>query len=132
MKQTTLQLHKEAALLCEEGMTPSEVQNALLIPQIFRFVIITKPWMEPGKTCKHCTNYGQDNHNVEIYRVKKKEKPTITTTQLLINLRRVRRITRMPITFVVQMGITLEEKPLFTTGVYDCFLVERDILQLIV
>jgi hypothetical protein len=28
--------------------------------------------------------------------------------------------------------ITLEEKPLFTIGVYDCFLVERDILQLIV
>jgi hypothetical protein len=27
---------------------------------------------------------------------------------------------------------SLEEKPLFTTGVYDCFLVERDILQLIV
>jgi hypothetical protein len=23
---------------------------------------------------------------------------------------------------------TLEEKPLFTTGVYNCFLVERDIL----
>jgi len=30
------------------------------------------------------------------------------------------------------MVMTLEEKPLFTTGVYDCFLVERDILQLIV
>jgi hypothetical protein len=26
--------------------------------------------------------------------------------------------------------VSLEEKPLFTTGVYDCFLVERDILQL--
>jgi hypothetical protein len=25
---------------------------------------------------------------------------------------------------------TLEEKPWFTTGVYDCFLVESDILQL--
>jgi hypothetical protein len=24
----------------------------------------------------------------------------------------------------------LEEKPWFTTSVYDCFLVERDILQL--
>jgi hypothetical protein len=27
---------------------------------------------------------------------------------------------------------TLEEKPWFTTGVYDCFLVERNILQLTV
>jgi hypothetical protein len=26
--------------------------------------------------------------------------------------------------------ISLEEKPLFTTSVYDCFLIERDILQL--
>jgi hypothetical protein len=29
-------------------------------------------------------------------------------------------------------SLTLEEKPLFTTGVYDCFLVERNILQLTV
>jgi hypothetical protein len=43
MKQTTLQLHKEAALLCEEGMAPLKVQSELLIPQISKFVIITKP-----------------------------------------------------------------------------------------
>jgi hypothetical protein len=61
--------------------------------------------MEPGKTSKHCTNYGQDNHNVEMYKVKKKEEPAITTTELLINLKRVRRITRMPTTFGVQMAI---------------------------
>jgi hypothetical protein len=61
--------------------------------------------MEPRKTSKHCTNYGQDNHNVEMYKVKKKEEPTIITTKLLINLRSVRRIIRMPTTFVVQMGI---------------------------
>ncbi len=34
--------------------------------------------------------------------------------------------------FPTQILGALEEKPLFTTGVYDCFLVERDILQLIV
>jgi hypothetical protein len=32
--------------------------------------------------------------------------------------------------FSMAVGITLEEKPWFTTGVYDYFLVERDILQL--
>jgi hypothetical protein len=54
--------------------------------------------MKPRKTSKHCTNYGQDNHNVEMYRVKKKKEPFITT-KLLINLIRVKRIICMPTTF---------------------------------
>ncbi len=53
--------------------------------------------MELGKTSKHCTNYGQDNHNVEMYKVKKKEEPFIIT-ELLINLIRVKRIIRIPTT----------------------------------
>jgi hypothetical protein len=28
--------------------------------------------MEIGKTDKHCTNYGKENHNVETCKVKKK------------------------------------------------------------
>jgi hypothetical protein len=86
-------------------MTPSEAQNALSIPQVSKFVVTTKALMELGKTNKHCTNYGQDNHNVEMYRVKKKEEPTIITTKLLINLKRVRKMTCMPTTYVVHMGI---------------------------
>jgi hypothetical protein len=46
------------ALLCEEGMTPIEAQNALLVPQIFKFATTTKPQMELGKIGKHCTNCG--------------------------------------------------------------------------
>jgi hypothetical protein len=38
-----LHLHKEATLLCEEGVTPAEAQSALLVPQISNFAIITKP-----------------------------------------------------------------------------------------
>ncbi len=32
MKRTMLQLHKDAILLCEEGMTPTKVQSALSVP----------------------------------------------------------------------------------------------------
>jgi predicted ATPase len=40
---------------------------------------MTKPYIELRKTSKHCTNYGQDNHNVETCKVKKKEEPIIAT-----------------------------------------------------
>jgi len=33
MKQSTLQQHKEVAMLCEEGMTITQARNALLVPQ---------------------------------------------------------------------------------------------------
>jgi hypothetical protein len=35
-------MHKEVALLCEEGMTPIEAQNALSIPQISKSATMTK------------------------------------------------------------------------------------------
>jgi hypothetical protein len=35
--------HKEAALLCEEGMTLAKAQNALLIPQMSKSTTMTKP-----------------------------------------------------------------------------------------
>jgi hypothetical protein len=42
MKRTMLQLHKEVALLCEEGMTLVEGQSALSVPHISKFVITVK------------------------------------------------------------------------------------------
>jgi len=33
MKHSTLQQHKEATMLCEEGMNTTKVRNALSIPQ---------------------------------------------------------------------------------------------------
>jgi hypothetical protein len=32
MKQSTLQQHKEVAMLCEEGMITTKARNALLVP----------------------------------------------------------------------------------------------------
>jgi hypothetical protein len=37
--------------------------------------------MKLGKTNKHYTNYGRDNHDVNTCRMKKKEEPTIAATQ---------------------------------------------------
>lgn len=36
MKWTTLQLHKEAAMVCEEIMTPTKAQSALLITLVIK------------------------------------------------------------------------------------------------
>jgi hypothetical protein len=42
MKQSTLQQHKEAVMLCEEGMTTTEVRSALSIPQSINKVVQAK------------------------------------------------------------------------------------------
>ncbi len=68
-------------MLCEEWITPIETQNALLVPQNSKSTTMMKPQMEPKKNGKHCRNCGWNSHNVEICRVKKKEKPIIATTK---------------------------------------------------
>jgi hypothetical protein len=37
--------------------------------------------METRKIGKHNTNYGQNNHNVKTYRVKKKDEPIVTSIE---------------------------------------------------
>jgi hypothetical protein len=54
-----------------------EAQNALSTPHISKSTITIKPLMKITKIGKHCTNYGRDNHNVKMCRIKKKERPTI-------------------------------------------------------
>ncbi len=65
MKLSTLQQHKEAAMLCEEGMTITKARSALLVPHSTKQVAPTKTQSNTGKTYKHCTNCGMTNHNVE-------------------------------------------------------------------
>jgi hypothetical protein len=50
VKQTTLQHHKEATLLCEEGMTLVEAQSTLLVLKVKKIVATPKPSMELEKT----------------------------------------------------------------------------------
>jgi hypothetical protein len=42
MKQSTLQQHMEATMLCEEGMTTTKARSALSIPQNIKHAILAK------------------------------------------------------------------------------------------
>jgi hypothetical protein len=42
MKQSTLQQHKEVAMLCEKSMTITKIRNALLVEQNIKQAIPTK------------------------------------------------------------------------------------------
>ncbi len=68
-----MQQHKEAALVYEEGISKVEVINNLLVPQSSKTKLIQKPQIVTKKTRLYCTNYHKTNHNVETYRVKRKE-----------------------------------------------------------
>ncbi len=80
MKRSTLQQHKEVAMLCEEGMTIVKTRSASSIPQNIKQVVPAKTQFSTGKTYKHCTNYGMTNHNVETCK-KKKEQTTMATIE---------------------------------------------------
>lgn len=69
-------------MLCEEGTTPIKAQSALLVPQISKSTITMKPYTKIGKIDKHCTNYGWNKHNVKMCKIKKKEEPTVITTEV--------------------------------------------------
>jgi hypothetical protein len=80
MKQSTLQQHKEVAMLCEEGMTTIEARSALLVPQNTKQIIPPKTQNDIGKTDKYYKNCGMINHNVET--CKKKEQTIVATTEV--------------------------------------------------
>ncbi len=65
MKRSTLQQHKEATMLCEEGMTITKTRNELSVPHNTKEVTLVKTHSNTRKTNKHCINCGMANHNVE-------------------------------------------------------------------
>ncbi len=70
MKQSTLQQHKEAIMLCEEKMIIIEARNAFSVPQITKQATPLKTQSNTRKTDKYCTNCGMSNHNVKTCRKK--------------------------------------------------------------
>jgi len=58
MKRSTLQQHKEAAMLCEEGMTILETRSELSIPKNTKDATLMKTHSITGKTYKYCINCG--------------------------------------------------------------------------
>ncbi len=71
MKQSTLQQHKEATMMCEKCMTIVETRSALSIPQNIKHATPAKTQSNARKTNKHYTNYQMPNHNVETCKKKK-------------------------------------------------------------
>ncbi len=65
MKQSTLQKHKEATMLCEEKVTIAEARSALSVPQNTKQVAPLKTHNNIRKIDKYCINCGMTNHNVE-------------------------------------------------------------------
>jgi len=71
MKRSTLQQHKEVAMLCEEGMITLETRSELSIPQNTKEATLMKTQSNTRKTNKLCINCGMMNHNVETCKKKK-------------------------------------------------------------
>ncbi len=76
MKQLTLQQHKEATMLCEEGMITTKTRSALSVSHNTKQEAPPKTQSNTRKSDKFYTNYGMTNHNVETCR-KKKEQTTV-------------------------------------------------------
>jgi hypothetical protein len=65
--------HKESTLLCEEGIFKVEAISNLLVPQSSKITLVLKPPIILEKTRMYCTICHTTNHNVETYRVNRKE-----------------------------------------------------------
>jgi hypothetical protein len=71
MKRSTLQQHKEAMMLCEEGMITTKIRNAYVLPHNTKKTAPAKTHINTRKIDKYYTNYGMINHNVETCKKKK-------------------------------------------------------------
>ncbi len=95
MKKETLQQHKETTLVCEEGIFEVEAISNMLAPQSSKIILAQKPQTIPKKAKMYCTNYHMTDHNVETYRVKRKEDYVPTIFKVIIQ----------PAIFVVTLDI---------------------------
>jgi hypothetical protein len=83
MKKETLQQHKEATLVCEEGIFQIEAISNMLIPQSSSTISIQNLQTILEKIGMYYTNYHMTNHNVETYRVKRKENPILVVYKVI-------------------------------------------------
>jgi len=94
MKGKTLQQHKETTLFCEEGIFEVEAISNLSIPQNSKIVLIQKPSIVPEKTRMYYTNCHRTNHNVETYRIKRKEDLVHVVSEITTQQLKVQRLVR--------------------------------------
>jgi len=100
-----LQQHKEATLVCEEGIFEVEAIHNLLIPQSNKIILAHKPQIVPEKTIMYCTNCHKTNHNVETCRVKRKEDRVHVLSSVLFNRLKYRGLQGILVIFVVTLDI---------------------------
>ncbi len=84
MKKKTLQQHKEITLVCEEGIFEVKAISNILVPQSSKIISAQKPQTILEKIGMYCTNYHKTNHDVETYRIKKKENHVPTIFEVII------------------------------------------------
>ncbi len=70
-------------MVCEEGIYEVEAISNLLIPQSSKTISIQKPYTIIKKTWMYCTNCHKTNHNVETYKVKRKENFVLTVCEVI-------------------------------------------------
>jgi hypothetical protein len=82
MKRETLHQHKEATLVCEEGIFEVEAIKNLSIPHNNKTILVYKPQNVTKKTRMYCTNCHMTNHNTETCSIKRKEKSILVVFEV--------------------------------------------------
>jgi hypothetical protein len=78
-------------MVCEEGIFEVEAISNLLVPQSSKTIFAQQPQIVPKKTWTYCTNCHKTNHNVETYKVKRKEDLALTISEDIIQHIKVQR-----------------------------------------
>ncbi len=81
-------------MVCEEGIFEVEAINNLSIPQSNKTILAHKPWTIIEKLIMHYTNCHRTNHNVETYRVKRKEDLVLIVFEVTTQHIKVHRLMR--------------------------------------
>ncbi len=71
-------------MVCEKIISKVEAINNLLVPQSNKMVLALKPYTILEKKRMYYTNCHRKNHNVETYRVKRKENCVLIIFEVII------------------------------------------------
>ncbi len=79
-------------MVFEKGIFEVKVVSNMLILESSRRILTQKPHIITKKTRMYHTNWHKTNHNVETYRVKRKEEPILTVFKVLLNMLKYREL----------------------------------------
>jgi hypothetical protein len=84
MKRENLQQRKEAIVVYEEGISEIKAISNLSIPHSSKIILFHKLYTFLEKIGMYCTNCHRKNHNVETYKIKRKEDPIVAIFEVII------------------------------------------------